>query len=168
MVPRVEEQMHQALIAQEEERCKKLESDHEKSEETRGKKVKRRAIARPWTRPAERSLCERADLLMLVTQYDYDLADESFLNHCEARGVLHVAGVPGSRRWEFFSDYGKLKSEYLADPYFQFAEKSSAKQYRYTDREMDSGWEIIVLGRATLQDCWQVYGAEPGMSATTP
>jgi hypothetical protein len=160
MVPPVEEQMHKALIRQEEERCKKLEVEYEHSDETRGKEVKRKQIAKPWTRPGAKALCQRADLLILVTEYNYDLTDGGFQKYCEARGTVHVAGEFGSRRWEFFSDHGKLKSEYLGDTYFQFAETVDGKRYQYTDREMEMGWEIILQGRATLQDCWELYIGE--------
>jgi len=157
MVAPIEEQMYQYLIKQEEERCRELESEYDRNEETRGKKVKRKSIAKPWTRPGENTLCQDADLLILVGEYDYDLSDGDFQKYCEARGILHVAGELGSRRWEFFSDHRKLRSEYLKDPYSQFAQEFNGKQYQYTDREMEIGWEIILLGRATLQDCWELY-----------
>ena len=157
VAPIIEEQMHQYLIKQEEERCRNLKAEYDRQEETRGKKVTRKAIAKPWTRPGENALCQDADLLILVTEYDYDLSDRDFQEYCQARGILHVAGEPGSRRREFFSDHGKLKSEYLKDPYFQFAQEFNGKRYQYTDREMVIGWEIISLGRAALQDCWELY-----------
>ena len=149
MAAPIEKQMHQHLIKLEAERCKQLESA--------GKKAKRRAIAKPWTRPGENALCQDTDLLILVSEYDYDLTDTHFQRYCEARGVLYVAGEPGSRRWEFFRHYTKSKTEYLKDPYFQFAQEHNGKRYRYTDDEMETGWRIVVIGRGKLQDCWELY-----------
>lgn len=160
MVASIEDQIHQFLIDQEEKRCRAIEAENNKNEETKGKKVKRKMIPKPWGRPGDVALCQEIDLLIMVSEYDYDLADETFQAYCSARGILHVAGKTGSRRWQYLADYRKTKSAYLADPYFQFAEEVDGKRYRYTDEEMGTGWNIMLLGRAKLQDCWELYARE--------
>lgn len=159
MAALIEDQIHQFLIDQEEERCRAIEAANNKSEGTknRNKKIKRKIIQKPWTRLGESSICQEYDLLIIVCDYDYDLSDKSFQDYCTARGVLHVAGVPGSRRWEYMEDYRKAKDTYLSNPYFQFAEKIDGKQYRFTEEQMETGWTIMSLGRAKLQDCWELY-----------
>jgi len=157
MVALIEDQIHQFLIDQEEKRCKEIEASYNKNEETRGKKVKRKTISKPWARPSGSALCQEPDLLIMVNQYDYDLSDERFQAYCSERGILHVAGDPGSRRWKYLADFRRTKSAYLADPYFQFAQEVDGKQYRYTDAEMETGWKIMLLGRAMIQDCWELY-----------
>lgn len=160
MVALIEDQIHQFLIDQEEERCRAIEAENNKNEETKNKKVKRKAIPKPWVRPSASALCQESDLLIMVRDYDYDLSDNAFQDYCDARGILHVAGEPGSRRWEYMADYRKPKSAYLADLHFQFAEEIDGKQHRFTDDEMETGWKIISLGRAKLQDCWELYCRE--------
>ena len=160
MVAIIEDQIHQFLIEQEEERCRALEAEFNKNEETKDKKVQRKTISKPWVRPGEFGLCQGVDLLIMVDEYDYDLSDKMFQSYCSARGILHVAGEPGSRRWLYLADYRKTKSDYLTDPYFQFAEEVNGKRYRYTNEEMETGWKIMLLGRANLQDCWELYSRE--------
>ena len=160
MVALIEGQIHQFLIDQEEERCRAIETKNNKNEETKGKKVKRKTISKPWVRPGESALCQEVDLLIMVSAYDYDLSDKTFQAYCSARGILHVAGEPGSRRWKYVADFRKTKSAYLADPHFQFSEEVGGKQHRYTDEEMETGWKIMSLGRAMIQDCWELFSRE--------
>jgi hypothetical protein len=86
---------------------------------------------------------------LFVKQYDYDLTDETFQQYCAARGTLHVAGKAGSRRWDYYVEYSRTKDEYLNDPYFHFAEEWRGERYRFTHSELEIGWMIILLGRAT-------------------
>lgn len=85
----VEDQIHRVFIAREEERCRTLEKET-------GKPVKRREVPKPWTRLGPQALLEDSQLLHYVTEFDYDLADSAFQEYCRERGVLHVAGEPGS------------------------------------------------------------------------
>ena len=160
MVALIENQMYQFLIDQEEERCRAIEAENNKNEETKGEKVKRKTIPKPWERPGESALCQEVDFLIMVSEYDYDLSDKTFQAYCSARGILHVAGEPGSRRWKYVADFRKTKSAYLADPYFQFPEEVNGKQHRYTDEEVETGWKIMLLGRAKIQDCWELFSRE--------
>jgi hypothetical protein len=157
---RIEDQIHQFLIDQEEERCRAIEAENSKNEETKNKKVKRKAIPKPWTRPSASALCQATDLLIMVRDYDYDLSDKKFQDYCATRGILHVAGEPGSRRWKYMADFRKTKSTYLSDSYFRFAVEIDGKRHRFTDDEMETDWKIISLGRAKLQDCWELYSRE--------
>lgn len=142
----IEEQIHQHFVALENERAAAANR-------------KARPVAKPWARLHPQALCQEPDLLQLVKEYGYDLTDERFQEYCRARGVLHVAGVKGSRRWEFLKDYGKSKEEYLADPFFQYAQEHEGACHKYTERELESGWQILELSRAALQDCWELYQA---------
>ncbi len=160
MVALIEDQIHQFLIDQEEERCKAIEAENDKNEETKNNKVKRKAIPKPWTRPSASSLCQESDLLIMVREYDYDLSIKRFQEYCSDRGILHVAGEPGSKRWKYMADFRKAKSAFLADSYFYFSEEVNGKQHRYTDDEMETHWKILTLGRAKLQDCWELYSRE--------
>lgn len=161
MVASIEDQIHQFLIDQEEKRYRAIEAENNKNEKTKGKKVKRKAITKPWWRLGDAALCQEVDLLIMVSEYDYDLADEMFQAYCSARGILHVAGKRGSTRWQYLADYRQTKIAYLTDTYFQQAEEVGGKRYCYTDEEMETGWKIMLLGRAKLQDCWELYSRTP-------
>ena len=157
MVASIDDQIHRFLIEQEESRCRALEAEYKKKDETKGKKVKRKTIRKPWARPNKYALCQEIDLLFMVDEYDYELFDKTFQRYCSARGILHVTGEPGSRKWEYMADYTQTKRDYLADPCFQFAQEFDGKRYRYTSEDMETGWKIMRLGRAKLQDGWELY-----------
>ena len=149
MAELIENQIHQYLKHQEEVRYKKEES-------LKGKPVKRRKISKPWTRSFSLSLCPESDLLEMVTDFDYDLSDPEFQIYCKNRIGLNHA-LPQSRRWDFFEKHQLTKNDYLEDPYFHYAEEYNGKRYKYTEDELHSNWRVIMLGRATIQDCWEIY-----------
>jgi len=60
----------------------------------------------------------------------------------------------------YLADYRKTKSAYLADPYFHLSEEVDGKRYRYTDEELETGWKIMLLGRAKLQNFWELSSRE--------
>jgi hypothetical protein len=164
MVALIADQVHQFLKNQEEERCRAVEAEYNKHKETIGKKVKRREIPKPVVRPSDSGLCQESTFLLMVSEYDYDLSNKTFQAYCSARGVLHVAGELGSRRWKYLADYRKTKSAYFADSYFQLSEEVDGKQHRYTNEEMETSWKIMLLGRAKLQDCWELYSRKSHMA----
>lgn len=157
MVMLIEDQIHRHFKDLEEERCLKREAELALVPEARGRKVKRKAIPKPWTRLGPRALCQEPELLELVRDYDYDLADEPFRAYCASRGVLHFTGDVGGRRWAFFLHHRKTRDEYLQDPCFQSAQEWQEQRYRYTAEEMETGWRAVALGRAMLQDCWELH-----------
>lgn len=148
MATPVEDQVHAVFFAKEEARCREVEA-------LTGKPVKPRDVPKPWRRTAPQALLQDPEFLQHVTELDYLLEVPSFQQFCLVRGVLHVAGEPGSRRREFFVDHAKTKDQFFADRYFQHAE--SGDGYAYTRAEMEGQWRVITLGRAALQDAWEVY-----------
>jgi hypothetical protein len=150
MVDLIEDQIHKYLIEKEENRCIQ-------EEKKKGKPCNRRTISKPWKRTLSVSLCTNTDLLCMVTKFDYDLSNSKFQSYCIARGTLHEAGIPGSRRWDFFENHQLTELEYLADQYFHYAQEFEGKRYKYTSEELQSGWRIIMSGRASLQDCWEIF-----------
>jgi hypothetical protein len=158
MVALIEDQMHQYLIDQEEQRCVALELERAEDPKRKGKKVNRRSIPKPWSRGSFPSLCQDPDLLLMVSDFDYRLEEPGFQAYCAERGVLHVAGTLGSKRWQFFQKHTRTREEFLADPYFRFAATAElAGPHEFGKSDMEVGWKIICLGRAKLQDCWELY-----------
>lgn len=153
-VPRVEEQIHAGQLAEEDRRCEELKRA--------GQRVTRREIL-PWKRIGPQAICKDPDLLRHVNEFDYDLADEGFQGYCHQRGVLHVAGEPGSSYWGFCVDVRKAREQYLADPHFRC---SMGGQYQFTDEESLVRWRLACLARAALQDCWELYLTHTGTAQT--
>ena len=153
----IEDQMHNSLIALEEERCRKLEQENLKDPKKAGKKIKRKKFEKPWKRPSPVCLCQEYDLMLLVTDFDYDLSNKYFQKYCTERGVLYKAGEIGSRRWEYMLDYTKSKEDFCNDAYFQYAKVNDGSAYKYSDKEMNIHWDILCVSRVQLQDCWEIY-----------
>jgi len=157
MVASIEDQIHQHFKDLEEARCRELEAKRDRGEPGATTSIERRTVRKPWTRPGENALCQEGEFLVLVKDLDYDLSDAGFQAYCLARGVIHVAGEPGSKTWRFFEVHSKAQDEFLADPDLQQAQEHEGRRYRFTPSEMAVNWQIIELGRAKLQDCWELY-----------
>ena len=157
MAASIEDQIHKCLVEREEQRCIAIEAEYNRHGKLRGKKEKRRKIAKPWKRTGESALCQDVDLLEMVAEFDYNLSNMSFQEYCAARGVLHVAGEPDSTRWKYVADYEKTKDDYMSDSFFQFAIEVNGNRQRYSEQEMEFGWRLMLLARATIQDCWELH-----------
>lgn len=160
MAASIEDQIHKHFVDQEEERCRAIEDEYADHDKAHGRREKRRKIAKPWRRVGEAALCQEIDVLQLVTECDFDLSEASFQGYCSARGVLSVAGEPGSNRWAFVADFSKGRGAYMRDPYFAYAIEVNGERYKFSEQEMEFGWQLMQLARARLQDCWELYTQE--------
>ena len=127
MVPTITEQVHRVFKRRYEEDC--LER-----ERSSGKRVKRKPVPVPVVRVGPDALCANTEYLFMVSEFEYDLASPGFQRSCTARGRLHVAGVPGSTRWQYFADHSRSKDEYLANPYFQVAQEVEGARHQVPPR----------------------------------
>lgn len=123
----------------------------------RGKESK--PVPKPWTRPHPQGLCQDLEHLRAVQEFDYRLDDGAFQRYCRGRGVLHVAGAKGGRLWLYMAEHHRTRAEYLDEPEFKVAQEWHGTRRTYTDVELEGGWMILQLGRAKLQDCWELYRA---------
>jgi hypothetical protein len=64
-----------------------------------------------WQRPHPHMLCQGFDkaleITLAVTQFDFDLDCPAFRFYAEQRGVLWLAGNPGSDFWQACRDAGR-------------------------------------------------------------
>lgn len=153
-VPLIENQIHDALIAVEEERCLKKEA--ELRQQGKPAQVKRSKIAKPWKREGV-ARCQDIDLLLHVSAHCYDLDDLKFREYARIRGVMHVAGLEGSRQWDFFRDTHLPFEDYERDPDLRLAIEWEGARRRFTDADMRTLWKTVLIGRAALQDCWELF-----------
>ncbi len=155
MVPSIESQIHQALVEKEELRCREIEENNLRQTGVH-KRIKRRKITMPKVRLGECAICQEPDLLLMVSQYDYDLEDRGFQDYCIGRGVFHVTGSEGSKRREYMQNYDKPYSDFVNESLF-WPDKPRAHSTIEVREYMDTQWKIICIGRGKLQDCWQLY-----------
>ena len=157
MAELIEDQIHQALIREEEERCRAIEEKNKLDPKKKNKKVTRRKIQKPWSRGIHPRLCQETELLLKVSDYDYDLGVPGFQDYCRTRGVLHIAGEVGSRRWTFCVNHGRCFDDFLPDAGNSTFESTDSDNEKAPSPEADTDWKIVKIARGKLQDCWEMY-----------
>lgn len=157
--PSIARQALAVLREQEEARCRRLEADLASKPGESRKPVKRREVAEPTVRLGPRALCQDPEVLKCVKEVDYLLSDTSFRTYCRERGVLHVAGLDGSARWQFFLDASLSEADFFNRSDLRSTAEAAAG--RGVDHAaMRLQWEIVCYGRAVLQDCWELFQAD--------
>ena len=144
MATPVEDQIHAAHIAAEESRCRKLEA-------STGKPVKRRLVPKPCRRIAPQALQQDPGFLQHVTEFDYRVGDPAFQKYCRERGVFHVVPEEGSWRHRFFAKHSLGRGDFVT---LCLMEEEAAYA---TQPDIETGWRIVQLGRAALQDAWELF-----------
>jgi len=162
MALHIEDQMLRHLQEKEEQRCRMLEEENRKTPKKKGIQVKRRKIQKPWTRFPNEALCQETELLLTVSEFDYDLSDESFQEYCRIRGVLHIAGNPNSRRWYYVKNHDIEENDFRKDRIIQYEKSIDGEEVERSKDAVDFDWKIISIGRAKIQDCWEINRTAPG------
>ena len=147
MAMHVEDQIHAVFIAKEEARCLALGAK-------KGKQVKRRQVLKPWTRTGPLSLLQDPEFLQYVTQFDYRLDDPVYEGYCRKRGVFHVVPEEDSWRYPFLANPSMDRADFLKQ-----CARGAEPAYA-SEKAIETGWRIVRLGRAALQDSWEVFLAE--------
>lgn len=112
-----------------------------------------------WKRPFPSAICQDFDVRRSVTEYDFDLHDAGFRRYCEARGVLHLAGV--RRRFAFTADHLATKARFLELFGVVIQNKQPGKPaYVFSAREMDTHWRIMLAAKGAFQDAWELFKGE--------
>ena len=87
----------------------------------------------------------------------FDLTDPNFLVYAEDAGVLYLAGV--DERFSFTANHAATKEEFF--DIFRYAEKQDdGSEYRFSDKEMEIHWRIMLSAKKQLQDCWDKYNQQ--------
>lgn len=156
-VPSIEDQIHRRFQNREEQRCLALEAQKRAQGKTGEEaEVERREVPKPWVRLGE-GLCP-PEFQEVVTAFDYKLDAPGFEEYCRSRGVAHVIGL--DRRRALMADHQRTENAFMSDAYFRSAEPDEGRKgYRFSDAEMETQWRIVMLGRAALQDCWELFRA---------
>jgi hypothetical protein len=110
-------------------------------------------VPKPWTRIGP-ALLQNPELLQHVTELDYRLDDPAFVEYLRRRGVIHVLPKEGSPRHRYFAKHSLTRGDFVTQC---VAEGEPAYA---TPQDIESGWRIIQLGRAALQDAWEAFIVE--------
>lgn len=158
MAPTIQEQCHRFLVENEERRCRAIEAHRRAVDGSEAKPVKRRVIPLPEVRPGPNGLCQESEFLFMVSELDYDLGDSAFLAYCAERGVLSSTATPGGKRWRYFLDTKTTWEKFSSDRNLRFAQSSENEgPHEFSEEELKFQWRLVTLGRAKLQDCWELF-----------
>ena len=106
-----------------------------------------------WKRTQKETLLQDFNLLIKITEYDFDLTDQGFKDYCHARGVLQKMG--NDSRYNFTANHKAIKEEFFV--LFRYAKEYHGSSYRFTDKEMAIHWEIMLAAKGAIQDAWELY-----------
>ena len=105
-----------------------------------------------WTRPYCRTICQELDVVIRVTEYDFDLENAEFREYADRRGVLFKAGV--GKRFAFTKNHAATKAEFFRE--FRFSKKG----VRFSDDDMEFHWRIMLAAKGYMQDAWELFLVE--------
>ncbi|MCU7836147.1 MAG: hypothetical protein KZQ83_12975 [gamma proteobacterium symbiont of Taylorina sp.] len=106
-----------------------------------------------WKRKQKETLLQDFNLLKNITEYDFDVTVQDFKDYCHARGVLQKMG--NESRFDFTANHKATKAEFFV--LFRYAKEYQGSSYRFTNKEMEIHWGIILAAKGSIQDCWEIY-----------
>lgn len=132
--------------------------------------AKARSVAEQtgWKRPAPCTILTNTSTLLKITDYDFDMSAAGFEEYAERRGVLSNAGIKGSGRWNVVMDHSWTKERFMSSDVMRDNREAVAKGWAgsggqplsvriFTDEERELSWKVILIAKAHLQDCWEVW-----------
>lgn len=117
-----------------------------------------------WRRPYPQTLCMRYETLCKITEYDYDLSDAGFVDYARRRGCMNGVFREGSALREYVRDHWRTQEGFLSDDRIGIthAQLYRGDRYKYTREELLGNWECVLVAKAHLQDCWEIYRTARG------
>lgn len=119
-----------------------------------------------WKRPGPHTLCQDFDLRIRIAETDFDLEDLDFQQYAKVRGILYLAGA--GIRWKIVADHSVTQDDFLTadrwEPLRWWIDAKTGEQTRpQTAEELNISWLIIRAAKGALQDCWEIYRAQPAL-----
>lgn len=102
------------------------------------------------------ALIQNGDLLVKVTQCDYDMFAPGFADYCRARGV----GLWERGLWPLFN-----AAHFIERANYEKLFGQSIHGHTYGPATMDSHWRSTLIARGALQDPWQLWLASQAAKA---
>lgn len=87
--------------------------------------------------------------LIAITDYDFDLSDQGFIDHLMKFGLSHHMGC--GDRLAFTQDHHATEAQFRE----QFSTNSNG--YTYPERDMDTHWKIMLIAKGVIQTAWVDY-----------
>lgn len=109
-----------------------------------------------WKRGHCKAICQDMNVLMNIKEYDYDLSNPIFIEYCRSRGVS-TRFEAGSIGFSFMKNYTMTKDEYMSNEDLRPTKHHDGVKHALIDKEMESNWNGVVVGRGALQDCWEIF-----------
>ena len=104
-----------------------------------------------WKRSHPNMLLMNSDLLEKINEYSYVMSDIDFVDYAHARGCMNGAFKKGSSLRSYIEDHHLSYKKFLSETFYL----ENGNVMPQCDKE--SLWHCVCLGRASLEDCWEVY-----------
>jgi len=116
-----------------------------------------------WRRPYPKQILQDSDVLLKITEYDFDLNDREFVKYFISRTGILVGSESNPKLARFLLTDPSAENWMRESPDFQFVSEapgSFGKRQAMTieDREDRVRFNRIIKGR--LQDAWELYKTE--------
>jgi hypothetical protein len=119
-----------------------------------------RNVAKPWSWENywKTNLHDiKPELVMMVSEFDFNLDDDGFQAFLKPRGLLHLGGVSQSAYWRAMNDPEMDAASFLANEAFHLAQEHECKRHRYSEGEMKTLWRIFQCSRVMFQAAWDAH-----------
>ncbi|QFT74028.1 hypothetical protein FIU92_13400 [Ruegeria sp. THAF33] len=111
-----------------------------------------------WSRSGPGHLSDFDDAFLLsVTDFDYDLDDQDFVQFLKDAAQLHICRARSSTYWHLLQTKSVSFEEFGGHPELQFAQEYQGKRHRYSEGEMYGLWRIFLRTRVYLQGAYDSY-----------
>lgn len=111
-----------------------------------------------WSRAGAGPLFDLGDeLVSAVTEFDFDLNDEGFVDFLRQAFQLHICGKPGSEYWDLLNRKAVSREEFFATESMAYAQEHEGCRHQFTDDEMQGLWRIFERNRIYIQGAYDVY-----------
>jgi len=115
-----------------------------------------------WSRPYPLMICQKHDVLLAITEFSFDMADQDFLNYFRSRTGLQVGKEDNPAQSTFLLTSPDAEKWLLESPEYRYLQSGRTVPFG-KEREQAVKVRRIIKGR--LQDCWELYTSE---NAGTP
>ncbi len=106
-----------------------------------------------WAGTLPETICQETDILLAITEYDYDTEDPGFVQYCLDRGCWYRVHEEGSISYQFVHHCDWGESAYMK------CKQTTIEPYNTLlhPEELKVMWQGVLAARGALQDCWEIY-----------
>jgi len=109
-----------------------------------------------WKGPLPISICQDMNILLKITEYDYDLRNQEFEEYCRSRFGFCRPQDP--KYFEQLCDLTTDKKKFFES--WKICGRYASQEMigkKISDDRLELEWKIFNITRGKLQDCWEIF-----------